>query len=377
MQTLRSIAPSNLHAFLSPYSAYFNTRGFDLELISEHTFANNCKALISILGYPDSETPQGLIDALYHVNTMATQAGMDILVEEFGNAGHIFDDPESTPADIAVLAWITNKELFEKVFAKQHELSWRIFRVYSPEGNSSIESAYYADGLSALETALNDWSEMNRLGRHCKVFQIPSHGERCYIVRRGQPYSRVSAITKGRSSSIVFQPETFDIVICDFIQDQLHVSAATKATRDTYRKLFSEHMFGDEHFFSNKPVYTLGPIASKGKESLYCDDIPGLVDVKLRQVEMSIGGGSKLSTIWKGTDVYLNTDFIRNVSSDSNISMASIAIKFEDGNRPRSAEVRPPNILRYRRDGDVRLIGHLLRSRGFVIKENHGGLLNG
>ncbi|MHB1001439.1 MAG: hypothetical protein ACYC27_19545 [Armatimonadota bacterium] len=376
MQTLKSIKPSALHVFLQPYGNYFAARGFDIELITEHMFPDYCKDLVSILGYPDADTPQRLIDALYHVDGMSTPSGMEVLLKEYGDAGYRFDDPEPTPVDIAVHAWIMDSSLFEKIYAKQQQFAWKRFRVHVPEDSVNIESMFNASGLTELENELNDWSETNKLGRHCKIFELPGIGERCFIIRRGQPYSRVSAITKGRSSSIVFQPETFDIVICNFKGNELHISARSKGIRDIYRRLIGRHLFANEDFFSTRPVYTLYPIASKGKEALYCNDIPGMVDVKVKKLEVKISGLDK-SLVFKAPDVCSTPEFMQQLSADSNIKMAEFLIKFDDNCRPRCVEIIPPNVLRYRREGDMYPLGQLLKSRGFVIRENYGGMNNG
>lgn len=52
--------------------------------------------------------------------------------------------------------------------------------------------------------------------------------EHYYIIRRSQPYTRVSAIDGGKSSSIVFQPEAFDIVAYDVRMQQLRIGQFLK-----------------------------------------------------------------------------------------------------------------------------------------------------
>ena len=359
---LKSIKPAHLAAFFEQYRDYFAGRGFDLSRIGSDMSAEDFTSMLSVLMNPDNDTPQRLIDALYHINEMATSEGMETLITEYGKAGYVFDDPDPTPADVAVCAWTMNSRLFETVYAKLTRLKPRVYRFYQGASNGSSEPLG-EDAVAALENDLNDWSEKNKLGRYCKVFPILGDGDHCYIVRRGKPHARVSTITKGESSCAFFQPETFDAVAYDVETGQLRVAAGTRGTLELYRTAFGKHMFGSEGHFPDARLYDLQSLLAKGRECLFCDDIPGMVDVKLRKIQLSLGGGYDGSIIWEASDVYEIPEFITKTAPDAEVVMAAFAIKFAGCTRARTSEVKPPNSLKYRRDGDGRIMERWLRAR--------------
>jgi len=364
---LKSIKPTRLAAFFGQHHDYFATRDFDLSKINSEMSDEDFTSMLSVLMNPDNETPQSLIDALYHVNEMATAEGMETLIAEYGKAGYVFDDPDPTPADIAVCAWTMNSRLFETIYAKLARLKPRTYRFYQGMSNGHSHPLE-EDRIAALEEDLNDWSERNKLGRHCKVFPILSDNDHCYIVRRGKPHARVSTIARGESSCAFFQPETFDAVAYDTTTGQLRVAAGTKGALDLYRTAFGKHIFGSEDHFSDTRLYDLQQLLTRGRECLVCDDIPGMHDVKLRKLQVSMGGNGG-SITWESSDLFDIPDLLKQIAPDADVLAASFAVKFAGCTRARTSEVKPPNSIKYRRDGDGRLLEMWLRERMPVTKK--------
>lgn len=368
LHILKSVKPAHLAEFLEPYREYFASRQFDLSKIGNDMSVEDFNAMLGVLINPDADTPQRLIDALYHVDEMATSEGMETLIAEYGKAGYFFDDPDPTPADVAVRAWTMNSRLFESTYAKLSRLKPRVYRFY--QGASDGHSEPLGEqALLALEKDLNDWSEKNKLGRHCRVFPFIGDGDHCYIVRRGKPHARVSTINKGESSCAFFQPETFDAVAYDLETGQLRVAAGTKGTVKLYRTTFGKHMFGSEDHFPEASLYDLQSLLSEGRECLLCDDIPGMVGVKLCKIQVSLGGGHDGSTTWEASDVYEIPEFLEKTAPDATVLSASFAVKFSGSTRARTSEVKPPNSLKYRRDGDGRVMERWLRARRLAIRD--------
>jgi hypothetical protein len=88
---LRSIAPENLMAFLSPFREYLAGRG--LALAAQGGRDVDYQALIGMLINPDGAMPKELVDGLYYVHEMSTPEAMNLLLEkapkgllEFGDA---------------------------------------------------------------------------------------------------------------------------------------------------------------------------------------------------------------------------------------------------------------------------------------------------
>lgn len=357
-------------SFFLPYREYFEQRGFDLSLIREEMKSEDFNVLLRVLIDPDLDTPQRLIDALYHVNEMATQEGMEILLAAYEEAGYSFDDPDPTPADLAVQSWIMNGKLFETTCANQYKLKPRAYRVYQSADGEGGSSPLDGEVLAVFESDLNDWFERRKRGRHCKVFPFPGDNDCCYIIRHGEPYARVSAINKGESSCVFFQPEKFDTLIYDFTSGRLRIGASSKPTRDLYRAAFGRHFFGDDGYFPEYQLFTLQPLITDGRESLYCNDVPGLQQITLKRVQVRLDGGYGLRVTYDSADVFGDPGFLRTTSPDALVTEAVLSVKFVGESRARSTGIRIPNIIECCRDGDGVILDSWLRERGFI--RNYG-----
>lgn len=367
IQIIKAITPDVLREFLSPYADYLAGRGFNVGSIDADFDNAQAKDLLSILVHPAADIPQSLVEALYHVDEMATPSGMELLVSEFKQADHTFECQKPTPADIAVRAWIADSSLFQRISAKQHHQMARVFRFYPTSQAEESARILSSSAIEALEEDLNNWSEAQMLGRHCKVFPFISEYEHCYMIRRGQPYARFNAINDGNPSSIVFQPEIFDVIAYNLRSRQLRVASSSTATRDLYRRLGGLHLFGDESYFVERNLLSLLPLATKGPEALVCDDIPGLLDVKLRKVQVIDGSARKRTLTWEEEDVYSNPDFVKRCSGRLKISRVCLGFLTVGASRPRRCELRPPNIISLSRDEDVIPVGEFLQKRGFIL----------
>jgi hypothetical protein len=368
IQIIKAITPRGLRKFLSPYAGYLARRGFDIGRIGDDLTDSDARDILSVLIHPDAGIPQSLVDALYHVDEMATQNGMELIVSEFRQAGYDLECCPPTPADVAVLAWITDSSLFEQVCAKQHHRSARTFRLYAGGPVNGLPEPLDESRTAAFEDELNDWSDAMMLGRHCKLFPFIDDHEHCYIVRRGQPFTRVSAIDGDKSSSIIFQPEAFDIVAYDVRMRQLRVASNSRATRDIYRRLAGKHLFGNEDHFSDRPLFSLLPLVRKGKDALVCDDVPGLAEVRLRKVQIADDASRKNTITWEGENIHEDPEFVRRCSRSAQVSRVLLGFRLVGAVRARSFEMRPPNVIVLPRDEDIVPIGQFLKFRGFITE---------
>ena len=83
---LKAIAREHLLALLNPHKPYFDGRGLTLPPPSASD-GIDYDQLVNVLMNPDTDTPKGLLDALYFVHEMATPEAMDVLLQEAENNG--------------------------------------------------------------------------------------------------------------------------------------------------------------------------------------------------------------------------------------------------------------------------------------------------
>ena len=82
---LKIMSPSYLRALLLPHAVYLESRGVLLPSIEDGEI--DLVMLSGVLMNPDENMPPRLVDALYLINEMATDEGMDALLEAVQRSG--------------------------------------------------------------------------------------------------------------------------------------------------------------------------------------------------------------------------------------------------------------------------------------------------
>lgn len=368
---LKSVGAKHLRAFLKPHSRYLESRQIDIQDSEEQIECFDYNTLVRVLLAPNSDTPTSLIDALYYVNEMATEPGMDAILRELARNGRFIDETDSTPVDIAVQAWMIDISLVERAYARQFVHKPRTFLNYYADGQSlKAFGEPSEEALRAMEGDFDDWFEKHKRGRNSRVFVFPRGEDYCFLIRHGEPYTRVPQIRNGESSSLFFQPEKHDVVIYKPGTGELRVNNTTKGIRDLYRQVIGGHIFGNPEHFPDCGRYTLEPLRTDGVRSLVCTDIPGIVDIKLTEIQFDMGGMYSAIRTIRADDVF--ADLMRRGEEMPDvvpISRASFRVTFADSKRPRTVVIKPSNVAQYHRDGDGDPIEQWLRARMFVVDE--------
>jgi len=141
-ESLRSITPEYLLRLLAPHAAYLQTRGLALPQPGSGQLPGY-DLLREILLNPDRATPPRLIDALYFVSELATQDGMDDLLDELVTRDlHIEDGQEHTPIDVAIQVWLLDPDILQEKHAEQYLARPRSFEYFqTAPGDSGLRAA--------------------------------------------------------------------------------------------------------------------------------------------------------------------------------------------------------------------------------------------
>jgi hypothetical protein len=173
---LKAMSPAQLRALLLPYAAYLESRG--VVISSSAAGEVDLVGLSGVLMNPDETMPHRLVDALYLINEMATDEGMDALVEAVQQSGRSLESgPKATPADVAVEVWLKWPELLDRKHAETLITRPRSFEYFL--GRAGVARTVPGDDLgkrSELERRLDDWFSANRRGRGCHVFRFDRDG---------------------------------------------------------------------------------------------------------------------------------------------------------------------------------------------------------
>jgi len=370
--TLKKITPRYLLEFLSPYREFFTGRGVQLPSVSAPD-RFDYPALVGVFMNPEPDAPQELLEALFFVDEMANPTSMDALLEEAERLAIRLDGgADLTPADVAVQVWLRNRDILERKHAEQSTTRPRTFEYFSKNGTQqlSLFKPPSRPETRQLESELDEWFERKRRGRGCRVFDFPRAKEVWFLVRHGEPYRREGAIEDGKSTSVYYRPERYDVVVYSTETAELRVHAGTKGEKELYRQKFGEHLFGNKDFFLGEAKYTLEPLRRDGVRALVCADVEGMDWVKLIEVHIFWGGAYSHLEIRKAEDVFaaLKAEGGR-MPRKPGIVRAKFLVKFTDMKRPRTVTIRAGNIAQYTRDDDSVAVEEWLVRRGFIVKE--------
>jgi hypothetical protein len=149
----------------------------------------------------------------------------------------------------------------------------------------------------------------------------------------------------------------------------MSVHANTKGEIKLYLACFGRLLFGDEDYFPPADKFSLDPLLDYGADSLLCEDVEGLEDIRLVEYRRYWGGKYKELEIRKATDVFaaLSAQGQR-LGVGGRLVGAVFKVKFTDSPKERSAAIRPPGNAIYERNEDSELIEVWLANRGFVLE---------
>jgi hypothetical protein len=374
---LKAMSPAQLRSLLLPYAAYLESRG--VAISSSAATEVDLVRLSGVLMNPDENMPPRLVDALYLINEMATDEGMDALVEAVQQSGRSLESgPTATPADVAVEVWLKWPELLDRKHAETLITRPRSFEYFL--GRAGVPRAVPRDDLgkrSELERRLDDWFSANRRGRGCRVFRFDRDGRVWFLVRHGMPVKREGSLKDGKSDSVFYRPEKHDVVVYDANRDELGINASGKKEKALYCELFGDHLFKNPKYFPGTNKYTLDPLKQDGAAALVCSDVDGLEKVTLVELWFFHGGEHNDIEIRKAADIFAAMATRgRSISPMARLTRAIFLVKFASAPRPRRVTIRPRNIAQYTRDEDSELVERWLEKRRFMLLPEPGADAN-
>ena len=116
---LSSIDPPRLRAFLMRFRDYLEARGFQIP--ARDAFAESDYAtLIRILHSPSAQTPSEMTQALWHIDDMSSDQGMEaLLLAASKNGIAIPDSDRLTPSDLAIHIWLQDPSVLRHANAER------------------------------------------------------------------------------------------------------------------------------------------------------------------------------------------------------------------------------------------------------------------
>ncbi|MCI0341372.1 MAG: hypothetical protein L0216_09535 [Planctomycetales bacterium] len=387
---LRNIQEENLRALLSRHASYFTKRGVELNGALPNRVAEplapygnspaaaaerdglDYEVLAGVLLAPDDDTPPALVDQLYMIHEMATDEGMQVLLDandtlpekdriNFNGASDL------SPADVAILVSLKAPEILERKHAEQFVGERKSFEYYlSSETPTGAFKSPLRAKVEALEQELGQWFASKKKGDLVRVFVYAKPDEVWFLVRHGDAFRREGAVKSGQSTSVFYRPEKHDLLVYNPAIGEMRINAGSKGEKELYRRSFGKHLFsGEDHFPSSNRKYTLDPLKADGANSIVCTDVNGIDSIQLTEVTYFWGGAQNEIEVRRAGDVFAALKERDRKIPNTRIIGARFRMKFSDSKTPRSVNLRPPNVAKFTRDDDGKLVEEWLKKRGF------------
>jgi hypothetical protein len=363
---LKTIQPRNLIRMLEPSREYLETRG--LPLPREDELEIDYMKLAGILAVPDEWMDASIIEGLHLVGNLGTDENFDQLLD-VARRNFIEVDVESTAADLAARIWLEAPqalELKEREAGSQRRRKFESFRAREP-GNV-LRPEQLPMQFDELEVDMEGWFMSKMRGVGCRVIRTDLPIEIRFMVQHGQPFKREPSRKGPQSTYTLFRPEKTDLVIYDFLHDELRISTSTIGELRLYREKFGKYVFGDPEKFVYSQKYTLAPLKTDGAASLLCRDVGGIEWVRLTELEYAWPCAFDYTERHKANDVFKALDMRRRgIETEAELLHARFAVKLAGETNPRPVSIQPPNIAEYGRGEESAFIEQWLRVRGFVL----------
>lgn len=337
------------------------------------------KALAGVALAPEG-LPDNLMETLYAIEEMANEEGQERLEAAARQAGlDLVFDEQSSPGDIAVQVFLAQPELLAEKHNEQRMTRLASFEYYGRKkpversGSGPDGPPFSTPGQPVLELLVADldawFKEHNRGEQTASIEVYGIEGEWWFLVRHGDTFARTVKVEKKKTEMLHFRPAKDDVVVYSPERDELRIHAGTKGERDLYRIAFGIRLMGDGEYFSERKAYTLKPLREEGVNALSVEGIEGIQGIVLCELEVAWGGDYEEVAIRKANDVF-GAASARNreaIPAGGRLVRAVFEFTFQDSKKPRKVQIRPPNVLKFGRHSDARLVNRWLSAAGFRV----------
>lgn len=185
--TLREISPRTLVALMDEHREFLARKGVVLPPVGEERELDY-RSLATVFLSPD-DIPHELVEKFHMVKQMSGPGTMDKILDTVRARQMEFTFPaDSSPEDVAAHLLLTNRPLFQEIYAQKAVARYRSFVYYVARRKRA--GFQPPTNLTALEKTLNSWYEAHQRGRSARVFWREHDHEFWFYVRHAQPIKR-------------------------------------------------------------------------------------------------------------------------------------------------------------------------------------------
>ena len=293
---LKKIKAENLLALLTPHRDYLAARGFAWPQTEKE--ALNVEKLANVLASPHPSTPPELVDSLELIDVLADeQQYFDFEGEHHALVAKL-QAPQDSPGDIALKILMHSPEIAWRAFDKRAVRVKRTLASYLADESKTFREPT-RERIKKLEAELAPWFESTNRSGTCRIHALREDGTFAFVIRHGDPVSRVGTITeKGESSSVLFRPERLDVAFYNPQSREWLISGGSRLLKEKYQEKLGLVLHGSAQALTPSDRYTLEPLRN-GPDLLIESGVEAVRTATLKEVTVILPDGVEM-TLKKG-----------------------------------------------------------------------------
>jgi hypothetical protein len=290
---LRKIKPETLLKLLCKFNTFFQGRGINLN--AADISPQQLDQLSALIISPPSTCPGGFLDAVDMLDTLTSSAGLDELRLVAGALVRKVQQRGDSAGDVALKVWLLDPRCIERIYTKFSIDRGRTMKCYRPgNGKRPVvpDRAVCLAMAKDLEFGCADLFDTPV----CEVMSFPETDGHALLIRHGEHVKRFEILDDdNRRDTKALRPLKHDVAFV-YNTGEVLLSGRSDEVKETYRQVFSEHLFGNVGLLRPSQRFTLDPLR-QGRESLLCPDLDMVAGSRLRELQLRRKGTSRVITL--------------------------------------------------------------------------------
>ena len=325
-------------ALLRKFSPFFESNGINLsgkEISEEHL-----DQLSAIVVAPPATCPGTFLAAVDLLEMLSSGPGADELRMMAPALVRKIHESGDTEGDIVLKVWLLDPKAVQRIYTKfslKRDRTMKSFRPAAARKPFQLSSEVCRSIAKDLELDCSDLFDLPI----CEVMAFQETTGYALLIRHGERVRRIEFFDDDRRRDVkALRPVKHDVGFLDAHTGELLVSGRSDEVKNSYRGVFSKHLFGDIHALRPSRRFTLDPLRA-GRDCLNNPELEMICTCRLRKLMMRRKGTPDITT-HQGSDVYRELELRgHDYLQDFDLVKASFAIHLAKERRVLALMISP------------------------------------
>jgi len=297
---LRKIKPETLLKLLRCFNEFFLKRGMDFSGSSLN--ATQLDQLSALIVSPPSTCPGAFLDAVDMLDTLSSNAGLDELRMMDAQLVRKVQEKGDSAGDIALKVWLMDRTALERIYTKFSIDRGRTMKCFSPGNKKRLLVTPDRAVCQAMEKDLEFICADLFDSPTCELLTFDEEDGHALLIRHGEHVKRFEILDdENKRDTRALRLLKHDVAFV-YRTGEVLISGRSEGVKETYRRVFSQHLFGDERILVPSRRFTLEPIR-QGRDCLNASELDVSAEPMLRELQIQ-RRGSHRSLLIRGDNVF-------------------------------------------------------------------------